>query len=159
MIRIKKRENGHLIQVELAELKELIPFVVEMDDLLEQLEAKSIKEFETNINKLTGFTNALVSANAFGKEEEFLRLLALEVIIGKKISSKDLDKSKNLKSSVIASIIDKHTEFYTENEQETKQTLETIMHSFNSLTPESRKQIAFNRSGELSYTPFSELRF
>ena len=111
MIRIKKRENGHLIQVELAELKELIPFVVEMDDLLEQLEAKSIKDFETNINKLTGFTNALVSANAFGKEEEFLRLLALEVIIGKKISSKDLDKSKNLKSSVIASIIDKHTEF------------------------------------------------
>ncbi len=159
MIKIKKRENGHFIQTEIAELKELIPFVVEMDDLLEQLEAKSVADFEANINKLTGFTNALVSANAFGKEKEFLRLLALEVIIGTRLSSKDLDKSKNLKSAVISKIIDKHTEFYTEDEQATKQTLETIMHSFNSLTLESRKQIAFNRSGELSYTPFSELRF
>ena len=159
MIKIKKRENGHFIQTEIAELKELIPFVVEMDDLLEQLEAKSVADFEANINKLTGFTNALVSANAFGKEKEFLRLLALEVIIGTRLSSKDLDKSKNLKSAVISKIIDKHTEFYTEDEQATKQTLETIMHSFNSLTLESRKQIAFNRSGELSFTPFSELRF
>ena len=159
MIKIKKRENGHFIQTEISELKELIPFVVEMDDLLEQLEAKSVADFEANINKLTGFTNPLVSANAFGRKEEFLRLLALEVIIGNKISSKDLDKSKNLKSAVISKIIDKHTEFYTEDEQATKQTLETIMNSFNSLTLESRKQIAFNRSGELSYTPFSELRF
>ena len=60
MIKIKKRENGHFIQTEIAELKELIPFVVEMDDLLEQLEAKSVADFEANINTLTGFTNALV---------------------------------------------------------------------------------------------------
>jgi hypothetical protein len=130
-----------------------------MDDLLEGLEAKSIEDFEKNINELTGFTNAMVSSAAFSLEDEYKRLLELEILIDGKLSSKDLDKSKNLKSAVISKIIDKHTEFYTENEQETKQTLETIMHSFNSLTPESRKQIAFNRSGELSYTPFSELRF
>ena len=154
-----KRKNGHLIQVELEQLKQVVPLLVEQEDLLLQLEAKSIEDFEKNMNKLTGFTNAMVSANAFGKEAEYKRLLELETLTDGKLSFKDLDKSKNLKSSVIASVIDKHTEFYTENEQETKQTLETIMNSFNSLTLESRKQIAFNRSGELSYTPFSELRF
>ena len=156
---VRKRQNGHLIQVELEHLKKIAIMVAEMDDLLEGLEAKSIEDFEKNINELTGFTNATVSANAFGKETEYKRLLELETLLDGKLFSKDLTKSKDLKSSVIASVIDKHTEFYTENEQETKQTLETIMNSFNSLTLESRKQIAFNRSGELSYTPFSELRF
>ena len=156
---VRKRQNGHLIQVELEHLKKLAIMVAEMDDLLEGLEAKSIEDFEKNINELTSFTNAMVSSAAFSLEDEYKRLLELEILIDGKLSSKDLTKSKDLKSSVIASVIDKHTEFYTENEQETKQTLETIMNSFNSLTLESRKQIAFNRSGELSYTPFSELRF
>ena len=159
MIKIKKRENGHLIQVELEHLRKLAIMVAEMDDLLEELEAKSIEDFETKINKLTSFTNAMVSSAAFGKEDEYKRLLELEILIDGKLSSENLTKSKELKSSVIASVIDKHTEFYTEDEQATKQTLETIMNSFNSLTLESRKQIAFNRSGELSFTPFSELRF
>jgi|TARA_B110000967_G_C18659673_1_gene447541 hypothetical protein len=156
---VRKRQNGHLIQVELEHLKKLAIMVAEMDDLLEGLEAKSIEDFEKNINELTSFTNAMVSSAAFSLEDEYKRLLELEILIDGKLCSKDLTKSKDLKSSVIASVIDKHTEFYTENEQETKQTLETIMNSFNSLTLESRKQIAFNRSGELSYTPFSELRF
>jgi len=159
MIKIKKRTNGHLIQVELEQLKKAIPFIVEQEDLLLQLEAKSIEDFEKNINELTGFTNAMVSANAFGKEDEYKRLLELETLIDGRLSSKDLTKSKDLKSSVIASVIDKHTEFYSEEEQATKKTLETIMQTFNSLSLENRKQIAFNYSSELSYTPFSELRF
>ena len=156
---VKKRQNGHLIQVELEHLKKLAIMVAEMDDLLEGLEAKSIEDFEKNINELTGFTNATVSANAFGKETEYKRLLELETLLDGKLFSKDLTKSKDLKSSVIASIIDKHTEFYTEEEQQTKQTLEKLMQTFNSLSLENRKQIAFNYSSELSYTPFSELRF
>ena len=159
MIKIKKRENGHLIQVELEQLKTVAILVAEMDDLLEGLEAKSIEDFESQINKLTGFTNTTVSANAFGKEDEYKRLLELETLIDGRLSSKDLTKSKDLKSSVIASVIDKHTEFYSEEEQATKKTLETIMQTFNSLSLENRKQIAFNYSSELSYTPFSELRF
>ena len=159
MIKIKKRTNGHLIQVELEQLKKAIPFIVEQEDLLLQLEAKSIEDFEKNINELTGFTNAMVSANAFGKEAEYKRLLELETLTDGKLSSKDLTKSKDLKSSVIASVIDKHTEFYSEEEQATKKTLETIMQTFNSLSLENRKQIAFNYSSELSYTPFSEFRF
>ena len=155
----KKRTNGHLIQVELEQLKQVVPLLVEQEDLLLQLEAKSVEDFEKNINELTGFTNATVSANAFGKESEYKRLLELETLIDGKLSSKDLTKSKDLKSSVIASVIDKHTEFYTEEEQQAKQTLEKLMQTFNSLSLENRKQIAFNYSSELSYTPFSELRF
>jgi len=155
----KKRTNGHLIQVELEQLKQVVPLLVEQEDLLLQLEAKSVEDFEKNINELTGFTNATVSANAFGKETEYKRLLELETLIDGKLSSKNLTKSKDLKSSVIASVIDKHTEFYTEEEQQAKQTLEKLMQTFNSLSLENRKQIAFNYSSELSYTPFSELRF
>ena len=155
----KKRTNGHLIQVELEQLKQVVPLLVEQEDLLLQLEAKSVEDFEKNINELTGFTNATVSANAFGKETEYKRLLELETLIDGKLSSKNLTKSKDLKSSVIASVIDKHTEFYTEEEQQTKQTLEKLMQTFNRLSLENRKQIAFNYSSELSYTPFSELRF
>tara|TARA_R110000868_G_scaffold254789_2_gene511322 strand:- start:642 stop:1133 length:492 start_codon:yes stop_codon:yes gene_type:complete len=156
---VKKRQNGHLIQVELAEIKKIVPLLVEQEDLLLQLEAKSIEDFEKNINELTGFTNAMVSANAFGKEAEYKRLLELETLIDGRLSSKDLMKSKELKSSVIASIIDKHTEFYSEEEQQTKQTLETIMQTFNNLSLENRKHVAFRLNNELSFTPFSELRF
>ena len=156
---VRKRQNGHLIQVELEHLKKLAIMVAEMDDLLEGLEAKSIEDFENNINELTSFTNAMVSSAAFGKETEYKRLLELETLLDGKLFSKDLTKSKDLKSSVIASVIDKHTEFYTEEEQQTKQTLEKLMQTFNSLSLENRKQIAFNYSSELSYTPFSELRF
>ena len=159
MIKIKKRTNGHLIQVELEQLKKAIPFIVEQEDLLLQLEAKSIEDFEKNINELTGFTNAMVSANAFGKEAEYKRLLELETLTDGKLSSKDLTKSKDLKSSVIASVIDKHTEFYSEEEQATKKTLETIMQTFNNLSLENRKHVAFRLNNELSFTPFSELRF
>jgi len=154
-----KRKNGHLIQVELEQLKKLVPLLVEQEDLLEGLEAKSIEDFESQINKLTGFTNTTVSANAFGKEDEYKRLLELETLIDGRLSSKDLTKSKDLKSSVIASVIDKHTEFYSEEEQQTKQTLEKLMQTFNSLSLENRKHVAFRLNNELSFTPFSELRF
>ena len=159
MKQVKKRENGHLIQVELAEIKKIVPLLVEQEDLLLQLEAKSIENFEKNINELTGFTNAMVSANAFGKEAEYKRLLELETLIDGKLSSKDLMKSKELKSSVIASIIDKHTEYYTPEELTAKNTLQDLMHTYNSLSFENRQQIGFNRSKELSFTLYSELRF
>ena len=154
-----KKKNTHNIQVELDELRKVAVLIVEQEDLLLQLEAKSIEDFEKNMNKLTGFTNAMVSANAFGKEAEYKRLLELETLTDGKLSFKDLDKSKNLKSSVIASVIDKHTEFYSEEELATKKTLEKLMQTFNSLSLENRKHVAFRLNNELSFTPFSELRF
>jgi len=68
-------------------------------------------------------------------------------------------KSKELKSSVIASVIDKHTEYYTPEELITKNTLQDLMHTYNSLSFENRQQIGFNRGLELAFKPFSELRF
>ena len=156
---VRKRQNGHLIQVELEHLKKLAIMVAEMDDLLEGLEAKSIEDFETKINNLTSFTNAMVSSAAFGKEDEYKRLLELEILIDGKLFSRDLTKSKDLKSSVIASVIDKHTEYYSEKEYATKKTLEDLMQTYNSLSLESRQHIAFNRSNELAFNIFSELRF
>ena len=154
-----KRKNGHLIQVELEQLKKVVPLLVEQEDLLLQLEANSIEDFEKNINALTGFTNATVSANAFGKEVEYKRLLELETLINGRLSFRDLMKSKELKSSVIASIIDKHTEYYSPEELIAKNTLQDLMHTYNSLSFENRQQIGFNRSKELSFTLYSELRF
>ena len=154
-----KRKNGHLIQVELDQLKKVIPLVVEMEDLLLQLEADSISDFETQINKLTNFTNATVSANAFGFEAEYKRLLQLEMLIDNRLSFQDLDKSKNLKSAVIAKVIDKHTEYYTPAELTAKKTLQDLMQTYNSLSLENRQHIAFNRSNELAFNIFSELRF
>ena len=159
MKQVKKRQNGHLIQVELEQLKTVAILVTEMDDLLEGLEAKSIEDFEKNINELTGFTNAMVSSSCFGKEAEYKRLLELETLINGRLSSKDLDKSKNLKSAVIAKVIDKHTEYYTPEELIAKNTLQDLMHTYNDLSLENRQQIGFNRSKELSFTAFSELRF
>ena len=159
MIKIKKRENGHLIQVELEQLKSVATLLVEQEDLLEGLEAKSIEDFESQINKLTGFTNTMVSANAFGKEDEYKRLLELETLIDGRLSSKDLTKSKDLKSSVIASVIDRNTEYYTPAELTAKKTLQDLMQTYNSLSLENRQHIAFNRSNELAFNIYSELRF
>jgi hypothetical protein len=154
-----KRKNGHLIQVELEQLKKVVPLLVEQEDLLLQLEANSIEDFEKNINALTGFTNATVSANAFGKEVEYKRLLELETLINGRLSFRDLMKSKELKSSVIASVIDKHTEYYTPEELTAKKTLQDLMQTYNSLSLENRQHIAFNRSNELAFNIYSELRF
>ena len=154
-----KRKKNYEIQVELDQLEKLVLLIVEKEDLLEQLESKSISEFETNINKLTGFTNPTASANAYSKATEYLRLLELEKLIDGKLSSTDLTSEKCLKRSVISGVINKHTEYYSPAELTTKKTLEKLMQEFNELSTENRKQVVFNRSGELSYTPFSELRF
>ena len=159
MKQVKKRENGHLIQVELEQLRKVAILVTEMDDLLLQLEADSIADFETKINNLTNFTNATVSANAFGFEAEYKRLLQLEILIDGRLSSKDLTKSKDLKSAVIAKVIDKHTEHYSPEELIAKNTLQDLMHTYNSLSFENRQQIGFNREFQLAFKPFSELRF
>ena len=157
--KVKKRTNGHYIQIEMEQLKSKIPLVVEMEDLLLQLEANSISDFESKINALTKFTNPMASANAYLKATEYVRLLELETLIDGKLSSGDLNKSKDLKSSVIASVIEKHTEYYTPAELTTKKTLEKLMQEFNKLSTENRQHIGFNRNSQLAWTMYSELRF
>ena len=156
---IKKRSNGHLISVELENLKKLVPLVVEMDSLLDNLEAKSIAEFEDSITAKTGWSNTVMSATAHGFDQEYKKLLELETLIDGKLCSKDLTKTKEIKPAIISAIIDKHTEFYSPTELKTKQTLEELIQTFNLLAPEERQHIGFNRSNELAFNPYSELRF
>jgi len=157
--KVKKRTNGHYIQIEMEQLKSKIPLVVEMEDLLLQLEANSISDFETKINALTKFTNPMASANAYSKATEYVRLLELETLIDGKLSSGDLTKTKDLKNSIITEVIEKNTEYYTPSELSVKKVLEGVMQTFNSLNLEERRQVAFSHLNEIKYTPFSELRF
>ena len=80
---------------------------METDDLLENLEVQSVSEFENFINEKSGFVNAMMSATAYGKDVEYKRLLELEKLIDSRLTSADLDGSKELKSSVIAEITEK----------------------------------------------------
>ena len=154
-----KKVNEQLITKEISDLNKLVVLVVETDDLLEQLEAKSISEFEDSINKKSGFVNSLMSATAYGKEDIYTRLLELEKQIAGKLTSEDLDGSKELKSSVIANITEQNTEYYSDAEMKAKKVLEKVMKDFNALSQTERKQIGFSRSSELVYSPFSNLRF
>ena len=154
-----KKVNDQLINREIAELKKLIVLVVETDDLLENLEVQSISEFENFINEKSGFVNAMMSATAYGKDTEYKRLLELEKLIDSRLTTADLDGSKELKSSVIAEITEKHTEYYSDAEMKAKKVLEKVMKDFNALSHTERNQIGFSHSAELIYSPFSYLRF
>jgi len=148
----------HKIAVEIEELNKVVPLVVELEDLLIQLEAESIEDFENNVNALTQFTNPMVSASAFNLDSQYLRLLELEKLIDGRLTSEDLDDSKELKSTLIASITEKHTSYYSASNLKLKNVLEDIMKGYNSLNFEQRQHIAFNRNNELAYKAFSNLK-
>ena len=154
-----KNVNEQAINREIADLKKLIVLVVETDDLLENLEVQSVSEFENFINEKSGFVNAMMSATAYGKDTEYKRLLALEKLIDSRLTTTDLDDSKELKSSVISEITEKHTEYYSDAEMKAKKVLEKVMKDFNALSHTERNQIGFSHSAELIYSPFSYLRF
>jgi hypothetical protein len=148
----------HKIAVEIEELNKVVPLVVELQDLLIQLEAESIEDFENNVNALTQFTNPMVSASAFNLDIQYKRLLELEKLIDGRLASKDLNDSKELKSTLIASITEIHTSYYSAADLKLKKTLEEIMVKYNSLNQEQRQQIGLNMSNELIYNPFSNLK-
>ena len=153
-----KKQNEHKIRVELEELEKVVPLVVEYQDLLNQLECDSIGEFELKVNERTKFTNALMSATAFGHEEEYSRLLELEKLIDGRLSTSDLSPSKGLKSYIAKRVREKHTEYYTDYDLKLKNTLDKIIKMHNSLEPSDRKNIGYNRTGELVFSPFSLLK-
>ena len=152
-----KKVNDHLINREIAELKKLIVYVVQIDDILESLEVQSISEFEKVLNEKSGFVNVMMSATAYGKEDEYKMLIQLDHLIDDRLTSADLDGSKELKSSVIAEITEKHTEYYEEADLKLIDTLNKIMKQYNSLSHTQRQQIGFNQSYELIFNPMSNL--
>tara|TARA_R110002124_G_scaffold235507_2_gene400804 strand:+ start:657 stop:1145 length:489 start_codon:yes stop_codon:yes gene_type:complete len=146
------------IAVEIEDLKKIVPLVVELQDLLLQLEAESIEDFENNVNALTQFTNPMVSASAFNLDSQYKRLLQLQKLIDNRLRSEDLTASKELKTELIKAIKEKYTTYYSNEDLKLKKTLEEIMVKYNSLNQEQRQQIGFNMSNELIYNPFSNLK-
>ena len=152
-----KKVNDHLINREIAELKKLIVYVVQIDDILESLEVQSISEFEKVLNEKSGFVNVMMSATAYGKEDEYKMLIQLDHLIDDRLTSADLDGSKELKSSVIAEITEKHTTYFTEADLKIIDTLNKVMKQYNSLPLSDRQQIGYNQSYELIFDPMSNL--
>ena len=153
-----KKVYQNLINIDLENLEKLIPLVVEFQYLLNQLEATSIKSFEVSINNKTGFTNASVSANAFGLEIEYKRLLELEKLIDNRLSVDDLTVSNDLKSTIKEAIKEKHTEYFSKEDLKVKEDLDKVIKIYNALDLHQRQHIGYNRNRELAYTPFSEYR-
>jgi hypothetical protein len=132
--------------------------VVEQEDLLKKLNANSIADFEATINEKSGFVNSQLSATAYGFETEYIRLLQIQMLVANRLTSDDLTKSKDLKSAVISKIIEKHTVYFTDAEMLTKAVLDNLMKTYNALSFEDRKQIAFTLTNEIQYSPFSHLK-
>jgi hypothetical protein len=153
-----KKVYQNLINIDLENLEKLIPLVVEFEALLKQLNSTSIAEFVLKINEKTNFTNANVSASCFNLENEYNRLLELEKLIGNRLTSENLTASKELKSTLIATITAKHTDYFTPGELKVKNDLDLVIKTFNLLDHQHRQQIGFNLKNELAYTPFAEFR-
>ena len=151
-----KKQNQNKIDNEIQELEKLIPLVTESTEILKKLGAESIAQFEFSINEKSGFVKASLSAEAYGLENEYSRLLELEKLIDSKLLPANLTSANELKSNVIKKIEAKHIEYFTDSELETKKILNDIIESYNKLTLEDRKQIGYGRQYDLVYSPFSK---
>ena len=145
------------IDAEIKDLSNVVTMVVESIDLLEQLDSKTIGELELKLNERSGFVNASLSAEAYGFDKEYKRLLELETLIGGRLSADDLTSNMTLKKHVLDEIRDRHVEYYTEEEIKLKSIFDKMIKTYNSLENEHRKHIGFTRDGKLAFNPFSTL--
>ena len=152
-----KKVNQHRVDAEIKDLSKVVDMVVESQDLLDQLESKSIGELELKLNERSGFVKASLSAEAYGLEKEYKRLLELETLIGGRLSADDLTSNKTLKKRVLDAIRDKHVEYYTEEEIKLKNLFDKMINTYNSLDSKHRIHIGFTRDGKLAFNPFSTL--
>ena len=152
-----KKIYQNRIDAEIKELNNVVDMVVESQDLLDQLESKSIGELELKLNERSGFVKASLSAEAYGLEKEYKRLLELETLIGGRLSADDLTSNKTLKKRVLDAIRDKHVEYYTDEEIKLKNIFDKIINTYNSLDAKHRTHILFTRDRKLAFNPFSTL--
>ena len=150
-----KRQDQHLINVELSELKDLIPLVKEYKSLLKELEVSSVAEFELKINERSGFVNASMSATAYGLEIPYKRLLEMQKSLDGKLSLDDLTPTNKLKPTIIQSVTDRNTVYFTESELKTKAELNKLKEIFNKLDFDVRRNMMIDRSFRLEHSPFS----
>lgn len=151
---IKKVDN-HPMQVEMHKYTELVKYVLENRSLLENLEVKSLAEFEANLNKKTGFVNANLSAEAMGFTDEHKRLTYIEKILSDvDLKDSDIDSNGEFTKKFTDALTEKHTIYFTEDEQIINKKIDSIIKSYNALVLQDRKKIIINRSGEMQINPF-----
>ena len=150
-----KRQDTHLLNVELNQLKDLIPLVKEYKNLLKELEVSSVAEFELKINERSGFVNASMSATAYGLEIPYKRLLEMQKSLDGKLSLEDLTPTNKLKPTIIEKITDRNTVYFTESELKTKAELNKLKEIFNKLDFDVRRNMMIDRSFRLDHSPFS----
>ena len=151
--------DEHKFNVEISEIKKLIPLVVELENIcLDLANVKTIREAEIIYNEKTGFPNTLISFTAFNREKEYKRALDIESKLSDKLSKKDLTDKKELKKSFVDAVRLKHSNFFTDEQMKTKSIVEELMQKFNSLDKMTRQQVGFNRLFELAYYTHASLR-
>lgn len=150
-----KKQDAHLIGVELNELKKLIPLAIEYKNLLKELEVSSVSEFELKVNEKTKFVNAMLSSQALGFESQYKKLLQLEKALDGKLSLEDLTSSNKLKPAVIDKITDKNTLYFTDDEIVIRKELNRIKESFNALDYDARRSVFIDRSFKIVFNPYS----
>ena len=153
-----KHYNEHKANVEISELKnKYLPLAIEYVNLLKELDVKSVAEFEFKINEKSGFVSARLSAEAYGLNNQYARLLELENTLDGKLSLQDLTKQNDIKLKKLDEIREKHSTYFSDEEYKSRQELEEVMAKFNAIPRNYRKLVGFNYSQELSYTPFANL--
>ena len=153
-----KTIKTHLIDADLKKLSKVIPLVMELKDLLNNFEVKSIKDFENKINAQTKFVSARLSAEALGYSEEYLRMQQLEKEIDDRLTIQDINANGQLKASLKNKIRDRHTIYYSSEEVKLLEKLDKIIADYNQIYDVARQHIGFGRDGRLMYSPFSTLK-
>jgi hypothetical protein len=151
-----KKIDTYPLAVELENLTELVKYVMEKRDLLESVESESLADFELKLNEATGFVNANLSAQAIGKEEEFNRLNTIEKMLSTvDLKDENIDSEGNFTKKFTDALNEKHTVYFTKDEQIINKKIDAIIKSYNALVLPDRKNIIINRSGEMQINPFT----
>ena len=143
--RVIKKINTHLFNVEVEELQKLVPLLKESNNILEQLECQTLEDFEFKVNKKLGFNNAEFAAAASGLKNQHNRLKEIEKAIDGQISVNDLTTNNELKRSVIWSVKEKYTEYFTSDELELRNKLNQVLKIYNSLDFNERQHITVEK--------------
>ena len=138
-----KKQNEHLFQKNLKMLSKVVPLVKELRNLLNELSAESIKDFEDKINTSTGFVSARLSAEALGFQQEYIRLIQLEKEIDGRLEISDLDSNGNLNKDLVELIREKHIEYYTDTELKQIAKLNKVLNAYNRLSFDDKQMLMF----------------
>ena len=150
-----KKFDTHPLQVEKQKLTELVKYVLEQRDLLEQVGCLSLEEFGSELNRKTGFVNANLSAVAMAKEEESNRLNTIEKMLSTvDLKREDIDADGNFTKEFERLLNAKHTIYFTDDEMVINKKLDAIIKSYNTLPFDDRKKIIVNRENEMQISPF-----